>query len=84
MHSAELGDGQCPFMLSDYAEAFTTDSPKHSPAVESVVLIFDVFIRIYKILNIGYMVLRKTSMCFFHKKKVRFSQTLKTTSEIVP
>ncbi len=58
-----------PWTSSDRAEIFTTDTLKYPPEVESGVLISDVSIRIYRVLNVKNFVLAKTFTYFFYKKK---------------
>ena len=58
-----------PLTSSDRAEIFTTDTLKYSPEVKSAVLVSDVSIRFYRVLNIENLVLTKTFTYFFHKKR---------------
>jgi len=53
---------------SDRAEICTTDTLKYPPEVEAAVLISDVFIQIYRVLNVKNLVLAKTFTYLFHKK----------------
>jgi len=72
-----------PLTSSDRAEIFTTDTLKYPVEVKSGVLISDVSIWIYRVLNVKNFVLAKTFTYFFIKKeKVRYLEKLKTTSEI--
>jgi hypothetical protein len=65
---------------SDRAEIFTTDTLKYPPEVESAVLFSNVSIRIYRVLNVKNLIMVKTFMYFFYKKKkVRFLKKLKLT-----
>jgi hypothetical protein len=61
--------GNHPLTSSDRAEIFTKDTLKYLPEVESAVLISDVSVRIYRVLNVKNFLLAKTFTYFFYKKK---------------
>ena len=69
-----------PLILSDQADIFITDTLKYFPEVESTVLISDIPIRIYRVLNFKNLVLCKTFMHFVYKKKT--SEIFKKSSKI--
>ncbi len=58
-----------PLTLSDRAEVFTTDTSNYSPGVKLTVFVFDIFIRIYRLLKVKNQVLAKTLTYLFIKKR---------------
>ena len=63
------GTYNLPFISSDRAEIFTTDTLKYPPEVESAVLISDASIRICRVLNAKKPVFQRTFRYFFYQQK---------------